>query len=240
MCATDRFVNLGAICFLFLLLSPLSLYAATSYEIKSDFLELHSGPSDAFPVFYVVEQGQSAQLVEQQSQWYLLQVGDQVRGWASVESLYDAIGGFVPARSSLKHGRKKIALGYGMFQQSGEFGIGAGYRILPKLDVMLDYKKIVDNVSSSSAMQFRLDVPMLASILTPTAMIGVGVLNNQPSSLLAGGKQEQSQYILYGVGLKYRYLSGLSFVVAAAGNSLLNGNSSSVLWNYRFEVETVF
>lgn len=228
--------------FLVCLLCGLSIQTvlAQTFVVKTDFMELRSGPGEAFPVFFVIEEGQKSRLIKRQGQWIEVGLPDGRSGWVDLDSYYFAVGAIAPPPVSVKRGRRIVNAGVGLFNGNGETGIGLGYWVKPRIEARLDWKRIVDNVSSNDAYQIVFVTPLLLRSFAPGVFVGMGFLNSNPESTLAGDQASFNRYVLFGGNLKYRFGSGVSVALSSMGNSIFLDGGQRMFWNHRLEVGSVF
>ncbi|MFQ5488167.1 MAG: SH3 domain-containing protein, partial [Gammaproteobacteria bacterium] len=52
-------------------------------EVADPYLELHTGPGAAYPVFYVVERGDRVQILKRRTGWFKVRTAKGKEGWAA-------------------------------------------------------------------------------------------------------------------------------------------------------------
>ena len=60
--------------------------------VADPFIELHTGPGRGYPVFHVVDRGESVQIVKQRTSWYLVRTDRGIEGWVAVEFTISKLG----------------------------------------------------------------------------------------------------------------------------------------------------
>ena len=67
------------------------LYAAADelrgVTIADPYLELHTGPGRGYPIFHVVDRGESVDIVMQRTDWYLVRADNGKEGWVDREQM---------------------------------------------------------------------------------------------------------------------------------------------------------
>jgi hypothetical protein len=61
---------------------PLSQSDQTTARIVEPFLEIHTGPGKAYPVFYISEKGESITVLKRRGDWYKVLLANGKIGWA--------------------------------------------------------------------------------------------------------------------------------------------------------------
>ncbi len=49
--------------------------------VADPYLEMHTGPGRGFPIFHVVDRGESVEIVMQRTDWYLVRSERGIEGW---------------------------------------------------------------------------------------------------------------------------------------------------------------
>src|SRR5210317_1166165 len=65
-------------------------YAAAELRtvtVADPYLEMHTGPGRGYPVFHVVDRGESVDVVMQRTDWYLVRTGNGKEGWVDREQM---------------------------------------------------------------------------------------------------------------------------------------------------------
>ena len=55
--------------------------------VADPYLEMHTGPGRGYPIFHVVDRGDSVQIVMQKTYWYQVITEKGVTGWVSYEQM---------------------------------------------------------------------------------------------------------------------------------------------------------
>ena len=55
--------------------------------VADPYLELHTGPGRGYPVFHVVERGESVSVVLQRTDWYLVRTDRAIEGWVNRDQM---------------------------------------------------------------------------------------------------------------------------------------------------------
>ncbi len=72
--------------------------AAREYRrvvVADPYLEMHTGPGRGYPVFHVVDRGESVDIVKQRTDWFLVRDADGDEGWVNQSQMEQlaALGG---------------------------------------------------------------------------------------------------------------------------------------------------
>ena len=81
---TDVSRLLAALILVLLALSPAHADAAERYrtvDVDDPYLEMHTGPGRGYPKFYVVERGESIDIIKRRTDWFLVRSPNGKEGW---------------------------------------------------------------------------------------------------------------------------------------------------------------
>ena len=187
-----------ALC-LALLLGGMAAVAAGAAEddalwltVTRPYAEMHSGPGRGYPVFHVVERGDSFTLVRQRTEWLMVETRDGLRGWMHINTVEGSQG---PDGELVRFGRtgmddwrgRRIELGFGFGDFEGDplFSFRAGYRLGPHFVAEAQLLQAAGSFSSTTAYHANLQVlPFLDGRIVPFFSLGAGKISNEPKSTL--------------------------------------------------------
>lgn len=208
--------------------------------VEEDFLEVRTGPGSAYPVFYVAENGEKLNLIKSSNNWVLVELKDGVSGWILNDELF-LQGRQSPVSVVEIVGDRRVAINFGWFSGSGEFGLSGGLRITPRVNLDLELRQITTSFSSSYLLLPKLDVQLYpSSTWNPVVELGLGVIDTETDGVISGADGDVSQLIFLGGGLRYRAAAGLFVNAIGGSNFLFNQDSVSQLWDFRLEFESLF
>ncbi len=193
-------------------------------EVIDHYIELHTGPSVGFPIFYTIEQGETITILTRRTEWYEVRSENDRIGWARASQVARTL---LPTGSpvelpSVSYGdylKNSWRVGFNVGQFiSGElkgadtFSSNIGYRPLGWLGIELDNGKFYDFEVRGDFYSFNLLLePFSQWKLSPVLILGRGQLEieSQPElTPLSTGKENFNRY-----GLGANYYIGRNFVI---------------------------
>ncbi|MDH5547942.1 MAG: SH3 domain-containing protein [Gammaproteobacteria bacterium] len=214
--------------------------AQESITIGAEFVEMRKGPGEAYPIFYVVEKGETVTLIRQQNEWMLVRLNDDVQGWLQVEDVLSAVYRRPVNLLNAPLGQKKIIAGFGWLDGSGVYGIGAGYRFSSRVGFGVHVARIISGMSVSNVLQPRIDIQMFEyARFNPLIVAGFGVMDNVPERSVVGARAARAQIASYAVGVRY-YSSSALFFNVLVGGSTIQSKTPSQHFGVRIEWENAF
>lgn len=160
--------------------------------VVQPYTEMRTGPGRGYPVFHIVERGESFALLRRRTDWVMVETDGGKRGWMSVSAVEAAAG---PGGEAVMFGRtgadqwrdRRFELGFGVgdFDGDSAFSFRAGYRLGPHFVLEGQLLQAAGNFSSTTVYHANLQVvPFLDSRIAPFFGIGVGRIRNEPRSTL--------------------------------------------------------
>ena len=61
-------------------------------QLLDPFIELRTGPSRGFPIFFAVEKGQTITILKRRTDWYKVETSDNKTGWVKRDTLKNTLG----------------------------------------------------------------------------------------------------------------------------------------------------
>jgi len=190
-------------------------------KVVEPFIEMHTGPGRGYPVFNVVEQGESIEILKRKPDWYEIRSPDNTTGWTKASQLAHTLKPTgvpvdLPEVSQGDYLRSHWHIGFtgGQLEGSNTFSLKAGYRPVSWAGVEIEGGKLFDESVTSDYYGANLLVePIPDWTLTPYFTVGLGRFDfdNRQKVIVEG--TGSSDYISLGAGAGY-YI-GRSFVVRA-------------------------
>jgi len=223
-------------------------HSSVQLKVIDSYLELHSGPGRGYPIFHVIEQGQSVKVHTRRTNWFFVSDRRDRQGWVKQEALARTLAstGLPAALPDVEHGdflaqQARIGFAIGKQQQANTTTAMAGFRVLSWAEVELEYGEnfgtTFDNAvldGSSYGASFIIEPFQLVDFvakwpITPFISKGIG-----KQTLLKKTKSEvgltnifKNDYEFTGVGINY-YI-GFNFVVRGEYRKIfLNGDRGNL------------
>lgn len=151
-------------------------------EVEEPYIEMHTGPGRGYPVFNVVEQGESIEILKHKADWYKIKSSDDKMGWVKSEQLAHTLKPTgVPVdlpevdRGDFLTSRWRIGFTAGQLEGASTVSITAGYRPLSWAGVEVEGGKIFDESVTSDfyGINFLVE-PVSVWSVTPFVAVGAG------------------------------------------------------------------
>ncbi len=178
-------------------------------EVTAPYIEMHTGPGEAYPITQVVERGEWVEVVKRRTDWFKINAHRDRTGWVHVEQM---------RQTRLADGAPLDVKHYGLDdfkQRDWEFGFlggymdGAavmslygGYDFNKNLSAELSVSQAVGDYSS----EYLADVNLLSHPFpewrySPFFTLGTGVINTRPNTTLVQTEDRTDSTAHVGLGL---------------------------------------
>ena len=216
--STLRSISFGRLIALLAVLSQAlaapSVLAAERYRtvsVADPFLEMHTGPGRGYPKFYVVDRGDTIEIIKRRTDWFLVRTENGQEGWVDRDQMERTL---QPAGDPLDF----AAADQGDFTDSrweagvlaGDFG-GANiisaygaYSLNPHVGIELWGSQILGNFSNG----WMGSVNVIHETwpdwrISPFFTLGAGVVHTAPKSTIVQGEDRTDQVGHAGAGLRF-------------------------------------
>ncbi|MFT6154458.1 MAG: hypothetical protein ACJAYK_001385 [Crocinitomicaceae bacterium] len=217
----------------------------SSVELKviDSYLELHSGPGRGYPIFHVIEQGQSVKVHTRRTNWFFVSDRRERQGWVKQEALARTLAptGLPAALPDVQHGdflaqQARIGFAIGKQEQADTVTVMAGFRLLSWAGIEIEYGEIFDSTLAGTSYggSFIVEPFQLVDFvakwpITPFISKGIGKqsLERKTKAEIGSINTSKDDYEFTGVGINY-YI-GFNFVVRGEYRKMiLNGESNNL------------
>jgi uncharacterized protein YgiM (DUF1202 family) len=189
------------------------VFAAENYQtvvVADAFLELHTGPGRGYPVFHVVERGESADILKRRTNWYLVRDAGGKEGWVDLEQLQRTLkpnGEPVSFKSAtiedFTNAKWETGLLTGEFDGANIISLYGGYSLNPNLTVELWGSQILGNFSNGWMGNVNVvHEPWPEWRVSPFFTLGTGLINTEPKSTIVRSEDRTDQIGHVGAGLR--------------------------------------
>ena len=190
------------------LLSGLA-YGADQYrvvQIADPFIELRTGAGRGYPVFLVVERGESITLLKRKTDWFKVRTKENQEGWVDLEQLQQTLGPSGEkaqfagiALSDFQRYRWQIGVSGGDYGGAREINLYAGHRFAEHLSAELGIAQALGSYSSSLSVKASLlSHPFTQWRVSPFFAIGTGVVSTHPRTTLVQTQDRTDQFASVG------------------------------------------
>ena len=240
------FMHCLALGTLLMMVTPFTKADELALKVTGSFINVHSGPADEFPIFYVLAQGDAFTITKQRTGWYKVvanrngqaltqnqldgpSTGRMVEGWIKAQTLDGA---------RLSDGTS-IAVSEGTFDEfvsrtwelsafAGaidkvtSLSVGGAWVWTKNLAVELTYSQALGNFADNKIWSIRMRQTFFADWkVSPYLAVGTGEINTKPRANLvqSGDEIRKSSHYEVGIGAQYYFASAV--VLRAEYRSLL-------------------
>ena len=188
-------------------------------EVMEPYIDMHTGPGRGYPVFNVVEEGETIEILKHKASWYKIRSADNKTGWTKATQLAHTLEptGMPVDLPEIDHGdylKSSWRIGFtgGQVEGANTFSITAGYRPLRWLGAEIEWGKIFDNSVTSDFYGINLLVePKTDWLVTPFVTAGAGQFSFSSRQKVVVDDPGTSDYFSAGAGVNY-YI-GRNFVM---------------------------
>lgn len=184
--------------------------APQSLEVVDPYLEMHTGPGEGYPVFYVIERGEKFQVIKRRTDWFKVRIEKDKVGWIDRAQMVQTL-----TESGERTQLKKIAEGDysgrtweaglmgGDFRGSTVMTAYAGYYFTENFSAELALSQILGGFSSSTFVNASLSLePFPEWKLSPFFTLGTGIIETRSRSSLVQSKDRSDNSSHVGIGAR--------------------------------------
>ena len=181
-----------------------------SVAVADPFLEMHTGPGRGYPIFNVVDRGESVQIVMQRTDWYLVRAEDGKEGWVDQGQMELTLN---PDGSEVSFGRAtledftnakwEVGILAGDFGGANVISLYGGYSINPNVSIEVWGSQILGNFSNG--WMGSVNVVHEAwpdQRFSPFFTLGAGMIHTSPKSTIVQGEDRTDEIAHVGVGVR--------------------------------------
>ena len=209
-----KFVWLGCLAALVLqifLTAPVE--AADEYRtvtVADPYLEMHTGPGGGYPIFNVVDRGESVDVLKQRTEWYLVRTAKGKEGWVKRVQMeltlqpdgmpvsFDDLG--VEDFASAKWELGVLA---GDFGGANIVSLYGGYSLNPNISIELWGSQILGNFSNGWMGSVNIVHEAFPEWrVSPFFTLGAGAIHTKPKSTIIQGEDRTDQIGHVGAGFR--------------------------------------
>ncbi len=179
-------------------------------SVADPYLEMHTGPGRGYPKFYIVERGDSVDIVMQRTDWILVRDDDGKEGWvdqAQMELTLKPDGAQLEFDSAEQDDFTNARWEAGVL--SGDFGganivsVYGGYSINPYISAELWASQILGNFSNGSMLSLNVVSEAFPDKrISPYFTLGAGVIKTEPKSTIVQAEDRDDQIGHVGAGFR--------------------------------------
>jgi len=204
-------MRLAACGLLFFLIQVTSALAeGPTVTVADPYLEMRSGPGRGFPIFHVVERGESVRVDVRRTDWFRVLDADGREGWVHRDQMAETLlpageklAIVDPAREDFGAHRREAGLLLGDYGGANVLTLYGAYAFNQHLAAELALGHIMGNFSDGQYATIGIThVPVPEWRIQPFLSMGTGVINIQPAGTLVGTPKRTDQVAYAGIGVR--------------------------------------
>jgi hypothetical protein len=187
--------------------------AAREYRrvvVADPYLEMHTGPGRGYPVFHVVDRGESVDIVKQRTDWFLVRDADGDEGWVNqsqMELTLNPDGSEVDfERAGLRdftNAKWEIGALAGDFGGANIVSLYGGYSLNPHVSIEVSGSQILGNFSNGWTASVNVVHETWPDWrVSPFFTLGAGMIWTEPKSTIIQGEDRDDQIGHAGAGFR--------------------------------------
>jgi hypothetical protein len=178
--------------------------------VADPYLEMHTGPGRGYPIFHVVDRGDSVEIVMQRTDWYQIRTDRGIQGWvdqAQMELTMKPDGSETEfARATLEdltNAKWEVGILAGDFGGANMVSLYGGYSINPHVSVEVWGSQILGNFSNGWMGSVNVVHEAWPDWrFSPFFTLGAGVIHTAPKSTIIQGDDRTDEVGHVGAGLR--------------------------------------
>jgi hypothetical protein len=178
--------------------------------VAEPYLEMHTGPGRGFPVFHVVDRGESVQIVMQRTNWYQVRTSKGVDGWVDYAQMALTLGADgatldfeSPTIEDFTNAKWEAGILAGDFGGANIVSLYGGYSLNPHVSIEVWGSQILGNFSNGWMGSVNVvHETWPDKRFSPFFTLGAGILNTSPKSTIISGDDRTDEVGHFGAGLR--------------------------------------
>ena len=192
---------------------PATAHAAGEYRtvsVADPFLEMRTGPGRGYPVFHVVDRGETVEIIKRRTDYFLVRTDRGKEGWVDRDQMELTIGPtgvqtvFASAdQQDFTNARWEMGLLAGDFGGANIVSLYGGYSLNPNVAIEVWGSQILGNFSNGwmgSVNVVHETWPEWR--ISPFFTLGTGVIHTEPKSTIVQGEDRTDQIAHVGAGFR--------------------------------------
>ena len=182
-------------------------------QIADPYIELHTGPGSAYPIFHVVERGEWVIISKLKTQWFKVKAKHQPAGWVHRDQLERTL---TPqneqvrlidiGKDDYRDRRWDLGMTYGSFEGAPSLGFFVGYVFNPTLAVEGSVTQAIGEFSSSTILNVNaVSYGEELWRVKPFFALGGGWLKTEPRATLVQPLDRDDFTMHVGAGLQMHW-----------------------------------
>ncbi len=188
-------------------------YAADDYQtvtVADPYLEMRTGPGRGYPIFNVVDRGDSVDVLKQRTEWYQVRTANGKEGWVAREQMELTLkpdGSAVSFKEAgiedFTNARWEAGLLAGDFGGANIISLYGSYSLNPNISVELWGSQILGNFSNGWMGSVNIVHEAFPEWrFSPFFTLGAGAIHTEPKSTIIQGQDRTDQIGHVGGGFR--------------------------------------
>ena len=209
-----RFIWLGCLVAaalqIFLLAPAQAADEYRSVTIADPYLEMRTGPGGGYPIFHVVDRGETVDVIKQRTEWYLVRTNNGKEGWVKrpqMELTLQPDGNPISfddiSVADFTNSKWELGVLAGDFGGANIVSLYGGYSLNPNISVELWGSQILGNFSNGWMGSVNIVHEAFPEWrVSPFFTLGAGVIHTEPKSTIIQGEDRTDQIGHVGGGFR--------------------------------------
>ncbi len=178
--------------------------------VADPYLEMHTGPGRGYPVFHVVDRGDTIEILVRRTDWFKVRAPNGTEGWvdrAQMERTLQPTGSAISFAEATQQDFTDATWELGIL--AGDFGganivsVYGGYSLNPNLSLEVWGSQILGNFSNG----WMGSVNVIHETwpdwrISPFFTLGTGIIHTEPKSTIVQGEDRTDQIAHAGAGFR--------------------------------------
>ena len=178
--------------------------------VADPYLEMRTGPGGGYPIFNVVDRGDTVDVVMQRTEWYLVRALNGKEGWverAQMELTLQTDGDLISfddvSVEDFTNAKWELGVLAGDFGGANIVSLYGGYSLNPNVSVELWGSQILGNFSNGWMASVNVVHEAFPEWrVSPFFTLGAGVIHTEPKSTIIQGEDRTDQVGHVGAGFR--------------------------------------
>jgi hypothetical protein len=203
--------------------------------IADPYIELHTGPGSGYPIFHVIERGESITVLKRHTDWFQVRTQKGKEGWVNREQLTQTLAPTgekvelkAVTQAEFEQRRWEVGAMGGEFGGAATLSIYGGYAFNKNLSAELTLSQALGNISSSLFLTGGLLAqPFPEWRYSPYFTLGTGVIKTKPRTTIVAPRDTTSQLSYVGIGVRTYLTRRFIFRIEYNDYVIFNANNDN-------------
>ncbi|MFK7885849.1 MAG: SH3 domain-containing protein [Gammaproteobacteria bacterium] len=190
--------------------SVTALAAPVPVTVDDPYLEMHTGPGRGYPIYHVVDRGESVEVLRQRTDWFQVRSRRGKKGWVHRDQMIRTLnedGSKIQIEDvdfgSFSNRRWELGVLGGDFGGANVVSVYGAFALSPNLSAEVSVSQGLGQFSDSAFANLNLVHQLYPrKRISPLFTLGTGVIRTQPSATLVATEDRTDQTAHVGVGMR--------------------------------------